>query len=780
MGKNTKKFFSALLTAVLLLSGCGDSAEPSDHTSVSTSSGQPSVINPAELGGETSSEQRYYKVTEKTIPDPKAGFENNPENQGKNYFSYLTDNEFAAGSFTDARVTLSPKTSFCMDGTLYFLYDILYVSNESEDAPIITGSYCLGVLNAPYEEWEYHIIFTDELVKVDSIIPSILNITGICSDGVYFLLADNRLAFYNWGDGSFSTLDQIDLSATGFYQHALYSAGDTLYIVSSDGVSNGSFTSYNKDLQPLLTQNLDNKIIGCISGDSESLWYGPDGEGNLTVWDKPNGTPLYSLEIDNLYSDYLLTRSNTGEFILASTSPFLNGIWTGTGNGPLDKDLSFSEMGYTLQELLTVSASGDDGFLVTAYFEDKLICLNLERTTASDKQEITLVSSDIFSLEQVASVFNRQSDKYRVTVINPFESGDIDAYCQQLQMEISSGKGPDMMDAWLIDMDGCIKNGYLEPLDDVIENPADYWPAVWDASDTDGVLYGIPMRFLLSFLSVSKSLAGDLQSWNSVQMMEAVQKSPAESLQMGLDSMDIVLRYGLADRDNPQFIDYEAGVSHLSEQPFIDFIEFAKKYSDDLYYADASYEEAGDYYRDGKIAAFEMELYGPSDFLFASSCFEGQEVLIGMPSAEGRSIYMSLVRVCLNNNSPVKEGAKEFLRFLLSEEGQLLSMKDTHGGFSCRRDVTEQLLNKYQEERKNMKSTSSRWGIYTEIVPLTDEQLSQFFALFEDAKPEPSVPSEIKSIVSEELAPFFAGECSAEEAAKKLDNRVQLYLDEQR
>lgn len=37
----------------------------------------------------------------------------------------------------------------------------------------------------------------------------------------------------------------------------------------------------------------------------------------------------------------------------------------------------------------------------------------------------------------------------------------------------------------------------------------------------------------------------------------------------------------------------------------------------------------------------------------------------------------------------------------------------------------------------------------------------------------------VVDILSEELEPFFAGQCSAEEAARKLDNRVQLYLDEQ-
>lgn len=773
-----KTVFAALLAAALLLSGCENVPEPSDQAGPEQTANADSAV----LDNQAASEQRHYKVTEKIIPDPKTSFENNPENQGINYFTYLTDDEFSAGPYTDAKVTLSSGASFCTDGKLYFLYDILYVSDESKDTPYYTGSYCLGILAAPYEKWEYHVFSTAGLTEDPSFSPSVLRIAGVCSNGIFLDLTDNLLAFYSWDDGSLKSLDGIDPNPSGFYQHTLYSAGETLYVIATDNISNGSFTSYDKDLQPVLTQNLENKIYGGICRDSECVWYGFDEGGTLTVWDKPNGTPLYSLGNDvSTYSGFLLTRSDADEFILASISPDLNGIWTGDGSGSLKKALSFSGMGYILQELLTVSSNGDDGFFVTAYFEDKLYLLNFEPTEISDKQEITMVSSDIYPLEQVIAAFNRQSDKYRVNVINPFASGDIEAYCQQLQMEISSGRGPDLMDAWLIDMEGCVKNGYLEPLDDVITDPSDYWPTISDASETDGVLYGISIRFLLSFLSVSKSLAGDLESWDSVQMMEAVQKSPAESLQMGLDSMDIVLRYGLATRDNPQFIDYDAGISHLAEQPFIDFLEFAKNYGDDLYYTDTNYEEAADYYHDGKLAALEIELYSPSDFLNASACFEGQEVLIGMPAAQGRGVYMSLVKVCLNSNSPSKEGAKEFLRYLLSEEGQLLFMQNTMGGFSCRKDMTEQLLNEYQKGKADEGTySSSKWGIYNEIVPLTDEQLEQLWALLDDAKPEPAVPSEIEDIVREELAPYFAGNCSAEEAAGKLDNRVQIYLDERR
>ena len=36
----------------------------------------------------------------------------------------------------------------------------------------------------------------------------------------------------------------------------------------------------------------------------------------------------------------------------------------------------------------------------------------------------------------------------------------------------------------------------------------------------------------------------------------------------------------------------------------------------------------------------------------------------------------------------------------------------------------------------------------------------------------------IGDIISEELAPFFAGERTAEEAANVMNSRVQIYLDE--
>lgn len=72
----------------------------------------------------------------------------------------------------------------------------------------------------------------------------------------------------------------------------------------------------------------------------------------------------------------------------------------------------------------------------------------------------------------------------------------------------------------------------------------------------------------------------------------------------------------------------------------------------------------------------------------------------------------------------------------------------------------------------------TNYGVKYEDVPYTEEQVEQFYFLLENAQPAKFYGTSIYSMVSEELAPYFAGDVTAEQAAEKLNNRVQLYLDE--
>lgn len=477
----------------------------------------------------------------------------------------------------------------------------------------------------------------------------------------------------------------------------------------------------------------------------------------------------------NAYSDFCLVRANGGAFFLADTS----GIWIGDGKAPLEKVLTFAERDYALEELLSISAREDGEICLTARFDGGLYLLTAEPCAVSElpeKQEVTLVAYNASTLEKVATAFNRQSQQYRVTLVDVSRMAGRSDYLQNLQLEMSAGRGPDLVSPFVIDREGGIQNGFLEPLEDIIEDSAEYWEASLETGKANGVMYGIPYRVYLTTLFVPETLSGGLENWSLEQMMETVRNSPAEALQMNLDSISLVLQYGLMTPDNPQFIDYENGISHLTEQPFLDFLEFAGDYGDRLSY-DADRTNAADYYRSGQLAACYLTVNEPGDLLFPASCFDGKEVMIGLPDSQGRGVCMGAELLYLNSSAPCKEGAREFLRYLVSDEGQLRF--NDYGAFSCRRDVTEKVLEAYQSANDGVSShVRTMYGISYEIRPLDEEQISLFRTLFEKARPEWTWPRDLPGIITEELSPYFAGDCSAEEAAGKLDSRIQTYLNE--
>lgn len=788
-----KSVLAAFMTASLLLSGCGgsstSSSSPSGRTdSQQSSAGQGEGGNSAS-GGTAVADALYYQITEASIPDPKKIFENDPENQGKNFFPFMSDSEFAASPYADAKLTISPQDTFSADGTFYSLYQILYKTGEGFP---ITAGYCIYILEPPYAQWRCCMLPYSVQPSESYEISMFDSIIGISEDGVYLLMSSGSAAFCGW-DGTGRILEEIETAGKTNYttELTLYPADEALYAVSSSNLADGnSFTLYDARLTPVLTQNLEAQICGGISRDSGYLWYGFDRERNFAVWDKPNGNQIFSFEnkVDP-FTDFLLAESGAGEFVLTD----INTVWAGDGSAPLRKVLSLAERGYVLQELLAMDVDENGNILIAARFEDKLCLLTLNQADEPDRQEIVVVTENANLLSNVASSFNRQNDQYRVTLVNPFDAEDYSDYIRQLQLEVSAGRGPDLIQSGLLDLEGCIENGYIVPLDDIIETPSDYWPAVLEYGKSGDSLYSVPYDIYLYCTVASRSLTGELESWTLEQMMDAVRNSPAEALEKDLDGLDIVLQYGLNTLDNPQLIDFDAGVSHLTERPFMDLLKFAKEYGDSLYYSTDTYasEEAGEYYHDGRLAVYTLLLPYTFDFLIAPLVFGEQYVFIGAPSSHGRGIYMGCSGLSLNSSSPSKECAKEFLRYLMSEEGQI-AYTDFHHVifmrvgpyryFSCRRDVTELALEDYQAEAQ-LTTTEyrwGRWGLQTTNYPLSEEQIEQILTLFEDARPKWYLPSEINDMVCEELAPYFAGDCSAEEAAGKLDNRVQLYLDERK
>lgn len=536
------------------------------------------------------------------------------------------------------------------------------------------------------------------------------------------------------------------------------------------------------------------------------LWYGiKDQEAG--IWKLEDGTPLLkegqSLGTGNT-ADFRAAYGADGALYLADTQ----GLWR-LAEGELTEVSHFFDRDYSLTALYGMETLEDGSLLLHIECVDEKLTLRIEENDEPlpEKQEITVASgwTGLYSLDSSVAKFNRNSEQYHVTMLYPYDAysrdplenkgAENEEFHNRLQMEISAGRGPDLY--FNIGYNGTInsvdmaRGGYLQSLEGVLEDGETYLPAALENGRIDGVLYGIPYQCTLYLTAYSQDFAGERSSWTLPELMEAVRESDAKALQWGYDGTAIVLYYGLYDNDNKTFIDWEAGESHLDEEPFKELLEFAREYADEKNDTPYREEMAADV-KAGRVLAVNPNAYGgiinwgvlwggDREGLSLESIFQGNPACIGYPRSEGNGIYIQTAMFYMNANSDKREGVEEFLRYLLSDEVQ----RRIYRGYQIEKmGVFPNLpirLSALEESIETARARKERGEAGSLTSPaITEEQAETARFLIENARPANWKVKEIESIIIEELEPYFRGQRSLEETVKVLDNIVQLYLDERK
>ena len=703
------------------------------------------------------------------------------------------------------------KESCFWDGTFYLLSDLFEMVDEKN---IFAGA-CIQVLSPPYEQWENRAYFYQEHYD-DDISVQVSALAGVADDGILvetISFTDEKpyLACLT-RDGSLEVLMEMP---EDFTDGLWYQDGEQLQVLSGGG---RTLTAFDQTGQQGTTRNLTGKVIGFLENprDGGKSWYGFEGD-ELVLWDKPGGQVRARVTDQiNQFKDFGIAYDASGEVFLADAG----GIWAYDGQTAREV-CSFPENGYAPEELYGLGVR-EDGVLLVLAKQDGSPCLlaaetadradtadrsdttdraetadradtadrvdttdradTADRIDTAGKQEILIVINNANpALEKLAARYSRQSGEYRVRIVPAMEEADPEDYRTRVQMEMAAGSGPDLLGDWTVNVSECVKQGYLEPLDGVAEDRNPFLESAFAAGEADGTLYGIPYYCYPYFMAVSDSLK-DTDSWTLEEMYEAVRNSTAEVLEAGADGVNIIMACGLHDEENKAFIDWEKGESHLTEEPFLRLMEFAKKYADQGRYPRS---EVGERLADGRIASVQIVLSDPGMLNRASGCFGGEEACIGYPRESGSGIYMETARLYLNSSAGNREGAMDFLRYLISEEGQRQYMEDSSKSgwqhLPVRRGLLQESLDRYQREVKDPPGQS--WGddgIFFQWEKLDEGQVETFWRILDNAVPAVFRSDDIWTMVDEELQPYFNGERSAQEAAAVLHNRVQLYLDEQK
>lgn len=740
---------AAFFLICFLLTGCGNTPQP-----VQDSQAEPQSSDTTEKWNTVQSEdERYFEIVETMLPLSKDALSQEDVIIDNNWVARETERRFWGEN----------------------LYCFSYIFEEEEGKNIFKGA-CIQVLAPPYDQWENQVVIwqkdENDNLRADAL-------AGGAKDGVLVKMRsmtdDTSYLAHLAGDGSLEILLEMPIEL----ERALWHQEDEqIWALSDDGKT---LTVFDKTGQQQSSQNLTGKVMGVLENpqSGETVWYGFE-QNELVLWDKPGGQ-VQARITDQIsqYKDFGIAYSLSGELLLADTSR----TWIYDGE-TLQEAFSFLEHDYSPDELYGIGFQEGEILSILARQDDQQCLLTVEIDSAAnmaEKQEILIVINNRNSaLEKLAARYNRQSGEYRVKIVSAMEEPEPEAYRQRVQMEMVAGRGPDLLGDWTVNISECVTQGYLVPLDEAVEDRSPFLESAFAVGEVNGQLYGIPYVCYPCFLTVSPKLK-DADSWTLDQMYQAVRNSSVEILEADADGVDIVMAYGLHDEDNTAFIDWEKGESHLTEEPFLELMAFAKEYADKGGYPSS---EEGERLADGRNAGIQIVLFNPEMLHYARACFDGEAAYIGYPRETGSGIYMETMRLYLNRNAGNREGAIDFLRYLVSEEGQRQYMEYSHkfgGQLPVRRSLLQEVLDRYQQNVTDPPALSrDSHGISYTHDKLDEEQIETFWRILENAVPAVFKADDIWSMVDEELQPYFNNARSAEDAAAALHSRVQIYLDEQK
>ena len=511
---------------------------------------------------------------------------------------------------------------------------------------------------------------------------------------------------------------------------------------------------------------------------ADVYWYGMNLEGKPVIGNLTAGTVVVSGP-EGLGTDYVAGVSPNQTFYLADTQNLWKVI-----DGKAYKAFRFAANGYLLSEVYGIKVVDEREVLLLVKMDGELTFLHMKEVDEPlEKQEIVIAfATRHLALNKSIARFNRQNDKYYISVMLPEEGEEEDAFRRRVQMEISAGKGPDILGHdMVLEYPSYVENGYLECVDEVFSEPSLYLKAALEDARLNGHFFSVPYDCTFDVIAYSMENIGERTSWTLQELMLAVQNSDAEILQENLSGVSIVYKYALKDNSNTTFINWTTGESYLNEQPFMDLLAFAKTYEDN---------------GNGEKKAFAKTIIAFNELRRMKEVYRSNETgvaFLGYPREEGNGIYVNTRALYLNANSECKDGAMTFFKFLLSEEEQLkyvsydsVEQMQEEGlnvlvGHSKQFPVSLNVYDKIvdMELKKDMDNLiHTDTGIIQLDILYSDEMIEQLYFILEHAQPSNYYAEAVYSMVAEELAPYFSGDISAEEAAKKLDSRVQLYLDE--
>ena len=408
----------------------------------------------------------------------------------------------------------------------------------------------------------------------------------------------------------------------------------------------------------------------------------------------------------------------------------------------------------------------DGGYVLFSPNEAALTLVLWKAGAGSAKQVLTLaVAADCpvwYEFTQLFEYFNLSQQEYQIdyTIYSDSPYGDAEPM-DVLRTKIMAGQSPDLFAFY---SDGnqapplaprAVCADLRELLPDVTEDSL--LPGLFDVLTQDGALYVLPLTVRVDTLIMPSNLI-DSPGVTLEDLETAREKMPEDWVPV--DSWNTPGNlFGLtAAFCIGRFVDRETGTCRFETQEFIDILDWCKNWG-----GDGSTPEAPEktLMKLGWISSLSW-LASREDI--AKEWFDGAGyTYAGYPVGEGGSAYLVLTSLGVSTSCQNLAGAKAFLAYCFSGKQE--------SGLPANMEVLREELAQYK--------AGNRTDWYGEVENISEADEAKFLELLSSVTVLEGMDQALENILSEEADAYFAGAATAQQAAKIIQSRASLYLQEQ-
>lgn len=392
-----------------------------------------------------------------------------------------------------------------------------------------------------------------------------------------------------------------------------------------------------------------------------------------------------------------------------------------------------------------------------------------------DRKELTLCIPWLSnSMKEAVVAFNKQNKEYKILLQSQFSNVLYQEYRDNLGQFLATGDGADIFLLPPEDYEIYRKKGMLmDVMPLLLQNPEwnrdAYFDKVWNHYEENGQLYALPISFYLTTYLAPKGAIDFEKSWTFSDMQKTLLAMPEVAELLVAGSKEDVLEYCCGDMVASNQL------QNMSDSELASLLAYAAQYG----------------CSDARLAQYQGQMYYAFDknrnlLLKANikevgdipryrALMEGDFDAVSYPGDHINTAYiLSNTVLTVSSNCSYPDGVGAFLRFLLSTE-----IQEKQENFPVRKDILQERITRTE----NLMEDSVTVGIYVgdTYIPIeapTTQDADLVRTLVEKAAFYPYETTPLWNILQEEAQYYFTGEKSAEDTARIILNRVQLYLAE--